>query len=308
MTRQLRNILAIYTITFTLFLIPMPQMELLETAVIGLTSLIGWMLLYLDTIIMFIRDPQSQYAAFMKEMKLGFVNYTSERLKTYHHIRRINAPHTAIRFPPNNKLNPPRGMDAWWKSDILRNLKKHSLQDYFDPADFAFEKYSDKFRPVASRPVTQSPISSKGRTMERHSHHKDDIFSSDEDLDTSPLGNIPMTKHRRATIPNMYTPFSNMKSIPAHMQTSTPNAQVGNISAESKQTVVDDAMSPREKVSGFIAWDALKPEEPAALGRRNSNASVDAQRAFARMTKTETEGSDESSLNSWEKEALGAGI
>jgi hypothetical protein len=67
-------------------------------------------------------------------------------------------------------------------------------------------------------------------------------------------------------------------------------------------------MSPREKVSGFIAWDALKPEQPAALGRRNSNASVDAQRAFARMTKTETEGSDESSLNSWEKEALGAGI
>jgi len=104
MTRQLRNILAIYTITFTLFLIPMPQMEILEMAVIGLTSLIGWILLYLDSIIMFIRDPQSQYAAFMKEVKLGLVNYTTERLKTYHHIRRINAPHTAIRFPQITNL------------------------------------------------------------------------------------------------------------------------------------------------------------------------------------------------------------
>lgn len=81
--------------------------------------------------------------------------------------------------------------------------------------------------------------------------------------------------------------------------------QAGNISAESKTTVVDAAMSPREKISGFISWDALKREETAtAAGTGTGN--VDAQRAFARMTRAETEGTEESA-SSWEREALGVG-
>jgi hypothetical protein len=315
MTRHLRNILAIYTITFTLFLIPIPEMDILELALICVTSIVGWTLLYFDTLIPFIRHPRAQINVLMKDIKLGLITYTTQRIQSYNQIRRVNTPHTTIRFPPTSRLNPPRGMDAWWKADIRDNLKKHALQDYFNPADFTFEKYGEKLRSRATPTTQESPVL-KGTPMAGQ-HNKDDIFSSDEDLDTLPLGNIPMTKHqmtkpRRATVPNMPTTFS------TGMQPATEAMQVGNISAESKKTAVDATMSPREKVSGFISWDAMKREEtatavPAATGVPAVSAAVagtgnlDAQRAFARLTRAETEGTEESA-SSWEREALGAGF
>lgn len=184
------------------------------------------------------------------------------------------------------------------------------MQDYFHPADFTFEKYGEKLRSRASPKAKGSPASSpKGKIGQlQKGHYKDDIFSSDEDLDTSPFGNIPMTKHRRATAPSMQAAFPKMQSaVPSNMQAIAADLQTGNISAESKQTVVDDAMSPREKVSGFISWDALKRDEAAMATGGNGSGNVDAQRAFARMTRAETEGTDES-MSSWEREALGAGV
>jgi hypothetical protein len=179
---------------------------------------------------------------------------------------------------------------------------KHSLQDYFNPADFTFEKYGEKLRSRAS-PTRKGSPTFEGNPV-HGKHNKDDIFSSDDDLDTSPLGNIAMSRHqltkqRRATVPNMQTTFA------TSMQTPTEAMQACNISAESKKTVVDAAMSPREKISGFISWDALKREE-AATTAGNGTGNVDAQRAFARMTRAETEGTDESA-SSWEREALGVG-
>jgi hypothetical protein len=283
-------------------------MDILELVLICATSIIGWTLLYLDAIITFAQHPRPQSTALMKNIKLGLLNYTTERLQSYSQIRRLSKPHTSIHFfPANKKLNPPRGMDAWWKADILSNMKKHSLQDYFNPSGFTFEKYGEKLRSRASYTDMGSPAvdNKRGSILLQRHHQKDDIFSSDEDLDTSPLASTPMTKHRRATVPSMQTTFPNMQTIPTQTQTIVPNLQGGNISGESKQTVVDNGMSPREKVSGFISWDALKREETVAAAGGNPN--VDAQRAFARMTRAETEGTDESA-SSWEREALGAGV
>jgi len=86
MTRHLRNILAIYTITFTLFLIPVPNMDILELVLICATSIIGWTLLYLDAIITFAQHPRPQSTALMKNIKLGLLNYTTERLQSYSHV------------------------------------------------------------------------------------------------------------------------------------------------------------------------------------------------------------------------------
>jgi hypothetical protein len=60
---------------------------------------------------------------------------------------------------------------------------------------------------------------------------------------------------------------------------------------ESKETCVNESLSPREKVSGFIAWDALK-RESAVVG---DGGEID---------KADTEASG----NSWEREALGVGV
>jgi len=61
--------------------------------------------------------------------------------------------------------------------------------------------------------------------------------------------------------------------------------------------MVDESISPREKVSGFISWDALKRESGEA-----SPADGMANDGALRRTDTEASGS------SWEKEALGVGL
>ena len=126
------------------------------------------------------------------------------------------------------------------------------MRDYFNnppPTDFTLEKY----RP----PPTTAPR-----------HDRDDIFSSDEDLDTSPLATrLNLQKYRRATAPQLVPPQT--------------------FKEDSKETCIAEGISGREKVSGFIAWDALK---------RNSAQNV--------LEKAETEGSG----SSWEREAFGVGI
>jgi hypothetical protein len=101
--------------------------------------------------------------------------------------------------------------------------------------------------------------------------HEDDIFSSDEELDTSPLATkfpIPMVARRTTT---------------------------GAVeSGDSKKTVVDAGVSEREKVSGFISWDPLKRDFGWEEDRPAAGAVV----------RTETEGSG----GSWEREALRAAI
>ena len=70
---------------------------------------------------------------------------------------------------------------------------------------------------------------------------------------------------------------------------------------ESKETCIDEGLSLREKVSGFIAWDALKRDSEKA-------AAVDDEQQVSRIANeigTESAGSTESG---WEKEALGAAI
>ena len=102
--------------------------------------------------------------------------------------------------------------------------------------------------------------------------HEDDIFSSDEELDTSPLATkfpIPIVARR----------------------TTTGAAESG----DSKKTVVDAGVSEREKVSGFISWDALKRDFGGEEAERPATGGV---------VRTETEGSG----RSWEREALGAAI
>ena len=64
-------------------------------------------------------------------------------------------------------------------------------------------------------------------------------------------------------------------------------------SGDSKKTVVDVGISDREKVSGFISWEALKRD-----------LSVDVKEMGAGVVKAATEGSG----GSWEGEALGAAI
>lgn len=249
----LRSALAIYTVTFTLFLLPIPKMNPFEFILISTTCITGWMLLYLDSLLIFLRNPHQQITSLTKSFKIGLLNYIVERWYTFQLIRRRNQPHTTLHFPPVNISRGPSSrlrLGAWWKSDILSNLKKHNLRDYFNnptPADFSLEKYYPPKTPVH--------------------HDQDDIFSSDEDLDTSPLATkLKLPKYRRATTSNLVPPQT--------------------LKEDSKETCVDEGISGREKVSGFIAWDALK-------------------RTSAQNTseKAETEGS-----GSWERESLGAGI
>jgi hypothetical protein len=62
-------------------------------------------------------------------------------------------------------------------------------------------------------------------------------------------------------------------------------------SAESKKTCIDESLSPREKVSGFIAWDALKRE-----------SAIDGDGSVTDKGDTDASG------DSWEREALGVAI
>ena len=112
-----------------------------------------------------------------------------------------------------------------------------------------------------------------------HFKNEDDIFSSDEELDISPL----MAKRPRASNP----------LVLLRGPTSNPD-----MSGESKETCVNANMDPREKVSGFIPWNAMKRE--SEVGGREE------EEALARLQAERT--STDRSAGSWENEAMGAAI
>jgi hypothetical protein len=305
----LYNVLAIYTITFTIFLIPVPTMNFIELLLISSTAFIGWLLLYLDNAIKFIRHPRESTVTALKSFQFGLIMYGTECWYHFQVIRHFSSltsststkPSLSIlHLPSQGRLTIPTGtsnplsshpfrLGAWWKDDILTNLRKHSLHDYFNPADFTLEKYpGDTCQPQETKPI-EADIAKpwSNRLLE------DDIFSSDDELDTSPLttkGHFSTNRH-----PLIYRRDSVAPLVPRVES----NEDTRNLSGASKNTCVEDGLSPREKVSGFISWDALKREDSA------NSTSVEATKALARIVeKTETE----SSGNSWEREAMGAAI
>ena len=116
-------------------------------------------------------------------------------------------------------------------------------------------------------------------------HHEDDIFSSDEELDTSPLATRMFAVARGSGAAR-----------------GGPGGAVTG-SGDSKKTVVDEGVSEREKVSGFISWDALKRDLGEAWPAEEGGVAGEGDGGVG-IARTQTEGSGES----WEREALGAAV
>ena len=284
----LRWSLAMYTVTFTLFLLPPPSMGRFEFLFIFATMVIGWTFLYFDFLKEFISNPGAKVVHLRNQFQGGVIMYVVERWNTFQLIRQRNittSAYFATRVQPR-KLTQPKSflyrgnssLGAWWKSDILKSLKSHDLRDYVH--NYSLEKYLPATPTVTSPRMTthQQAAPMKTRVYIRN---EDDIFSSDEELDVSPL----TTKRPRASNPLVLLrgPQSN-----------------ADISGESKKTCVDTDLSPREKVSGFIPWAAMKRESAEMSGQREAERALD--RMQVERTPTEESGS------SWEREALGAAI
>lgn len=151
-------------------------------------------------------------------------------------------------------------------------------------------------------------------------HPEEDIFSSDEDGDTSPLTSklMKLRIYHRA---NADTPE------PPH---STPGGDE-NLSSvkieESKDTCVDEGLSPREKVAGFIGYDAMKRDSEkcaAAAATFTADVPLPATHGALKMTTSamrnaeptqpptvdefRRSGSEMSTSSGWEKEAMGAAV
>jgi len=282
--KVLRWSLAIYTISFTLLLLRVEIMEPLEFIVTFMGAAIGWTILFFDAVVDFISDPQTNATKMAKDFQDGLVMYLVERWNTYQLIRIRNPiianysasskSNSRIFYREKSRLGP------WWKSDILNSLKFHDLHDYFNPSHYSLER----FHPIT--PHITAPHGTKheavGAPMKMrglHFKNEDDIFSSDEELDISPL----MAKRPRASNP----------LVLLRGPTSNPD-----MSGESKETCVNANMDPREKVSGFIPWNAMKRE--SEVGGREEEG------ALARLQAERT--STDRSAGSWENEAMGAAI
>lgn len=303
--QTLRSALAIYTVTFTLFLIPIPSISPLELLIITTTSITGWILLYLDAVLAFLHNPKSQFTIWTDSFQVGVVNYTMERWHTFQLIRRRNTlsnkDHTRLHYvPPNTVPSTKFRLGAWWKTDIFSNLKRNNLRQYFNnPNDFSLEKYSG--------------VGTTTKRAGHHRHHeKDDIFSSDEDLDTSPLFQPKKLNNLHQESP-LATKLSHFKLPNCHhaeptLPTSTPPAttppvggDLKDVAEESKETCVEEGtLSRREKVSGFIAWEALKRESAGS----DSNIANNNYNNGGGMERVDTEASG----SSWEREVMGAAI
>ena len=284
----LRWSLAVYTVTFTLFLLPPPSMHIFEFLFIFVTMVMGWTFLYLDFLKEFISNPGAKAVHLRKQFQDGLIMYVIERWNTFQLIRQRNIT-TSVYY--STMIQPRKftrtksflyrensSLGAWWKSDILKSLKSHDLRDYIH--NYSLEKYLPATPTVISPRMTKhqqaAPMKTRG-----YIRNEDDIFSSDEELDVSPL----TTKRPRASNPLvlLHGPQSN-----------------ADLSGESKKTCVDTNLSPREKVSGFIPWAAMKRESAEMSGQREAERALD--RMQVERTPTEESGS------SWEREALGAAI
>ena len=70
---------------------------------------------------------------------------------------------------------------------------------------------------------------------------------------------------------------------------------------ESKETCVDTGLSPREKVCGFIAWDALKRDSEKADAVGDDKEVPDITNEIGSQSAVTTK-------SGWEKEVVGAAI
>jgi hypothetical protein len=285
-----------YTLIFTLFLIPVDAMSILEFVLIVMTSLIGWGLLFLDVIVVFLHNPRANTISTIKQFKLGLLAYGYDRWNTFQLLRTDNhfsRPSKILTRFRNKPVVPPR-LGVWWKKDILASLNQHNLHDYFNSQSFDLQKYPGT--PANSFPKTYTPTPL--RTKMLRTHEADDIFSSDEDLDTSPLaarGDISL--RRRGVHPKVLP----KQVVTASGLLTTRLSPERDVSGASKETCVEDGLTPREKVAGFISWSALKRDEmPATF----ADEGVDPVDASAMIERTDTEGSG----SSWEREALGVGL
>ena len=259
MHRSLYIALGLYTIAFTLILLPPSAMDISEFILVSSTCAAGWVLLYSERIISFSLDPLGTARTWLKEFNYGLLDYGVERWHTLQLIR-----HSNRRIAASVGEQTPESFSPDWKQDILKSLRTHDLHDYFNCKGLDLEAYQPPqiWPPTVRKQFGSSP------------HNEDDNFSSDEGPETPPL----LTKLSQLK-PDMDCGQLEIVA-PSHGTT------FGfDVAEESKETCVDETLSPREKVSGFISWDALKRDSEI-----NAVESVDT----------------EASQERWEREAVGA--
>ena len=317
MNGALNKILGVYTIVFTLFLLPVPNTSFLELSLISVISVTGWTLLCLDYLVTFFQNPEEQLMSMANSFLVGLIMYLIERWYTFQLIRsralsyrKYQQEHPTLHskfryYPPPSPTRPFR-LGAWWKSNILESINSHnSLYDYLgdpqrnpNPVDFVLEKYNHPRHPPVDPSIGgyigRTGFTPSGTTPIKRPHGDDDLFSSDEDLDTSPFAtkDLKVPKYRSA-------------SDVADEPVSVVSAGEGIFSSvkveESKETCVDTGLSPREKVCGFISWDALKrdSEKAAAVGDEKEVPEIANEMGTQSPVTTQS---------GWEKEMLGAAI
>jgi hypothetical protein len=292
----LQSTLAMYTLIFTLFLIPVDAMSIFEFVLIVMTSLIGWGLLFLDVVVVFLRNPSAHTISILNQFKLGLLVYGYDRWNTFQLVRTNShsSRSTKTFTRPRSKPAVPPRLGVWWKKDIIASLNQHNLHDYFNSPSFDLQKYPGTTAYSSPKTYAPTPL----RTKLLRTHEIDDIFSSDEDLDTSPLAaRTDVSVRRRGVHPKVFPKPVAVASGPVVNRLSPER----DVSGASKETCVEDGLTPREKVAGFISWSALKRDErpPTFADER-----VDSVNASAVIERTDTDGSG----SSWEREALGVGL
>jgi len=161
-------------------------------------------------------------------------------------------------------------MNPLFKQTILKNLQKRSLRDYLgNTSDFVLERFSGE---------------SPSGEMRKLNEFEGELYSSDEEVDTSPL-------------------VGRVAAMRAQMG-ERPGKGVANMG--SGETVVEEGLSPREKVSGFISWDALKRDDAVQKHDGGEEEVVQAEQSEESEGIERRESRD--SGESWVKEALGAAI
>jgi hypothetical protein len=274
-TKFLNTILAIYTITFTLLLLPLSVTQPLEASIIFITSLSGWTLIYLESLKRFLQHPRQYALIAVKNVELEAIQYFLERWNTYQLIRERNPYLHSNRSPPANLplYKEKMRLRAEWKEEILESMKKHNLRDYI------------RLRPT-ERNIQKGISPSKTPVTE-------EIMAPIKEFDPA----IP-TKGMDSISAEEASPIKTeqVQDIPTMLVTVTSEDDP-SLSADSKQTIVDTTLSPREKVPGFIHWEALKRDDDPELGH------VRARRALSSL-RAHTTG--DTSTSSYEREGLEA--
>jgi hypothetical protein len=341
MNHTLQRVLGVYTIVFTLFLLPVPHLGVVERLLVAIISAMGWIILFFEPIVTFLHNPMQQSMELAKSFKIGSLLYGLERWHTFQLIRRraanfreYQAQHAALHAKSQRRPAPSTSqafhLGAWWKTNILESIKSHnSIRDHVhitqpNRVDYVLETYNPALHlavdPALGGYTGPSNAALSGLIPAKRPHPEEDIFSSDEDVDTSPLTSklMKLRIYHRA---NEDTPE------PLH---STPGGDENFSSVkieESKDTCIDEGLSPREKVAGFIGYDAMKRDsEKSAAAAATFTADVplpathgELKRTASAMSNAEPtqppaddglrrSESEMSTSSGWEKEAMGAAV